>query len=477
MPPIATHEPNIPVAISFDAPPIAQASFSIVALGVPKSTNSLNGERYVEYTGSLAAETDEDDMYISAATLAAVRAAFSQNPAPSSLVVFNVDDATDTPAVKAEKAFATVGGGTFDTVLQAHTAGIAGNSIEVILLPDSSTTVSIEVLGSASAGYTVIIHYKPATSTVANVESAITALSGISDVIDVKTTGTGATVLASTAAAEAMLAGGAEALVAESYADGFTALSLLRDDWYAGTIDSRDADDIASVSAYIEARGDKLFIAQSSDASWLNSGVPAGFSGLTSNERTAVIYHDDDDAWADIAWAVSRLAFNPDSQSAPWDGPITVAELDSMSAAQRTALLANNANVALGYGGYNTFVDAGHSLTGRALSEVVTADWYRARIHERIASRKAGMSARGEKWPVSDIGSQLVKADADALLTQGVAANHFLAGARTFCKVDGAYKVTQGDIDAEQIRALVSAQHATGARIFSFALHLTRSST
>lgn len=79
-----------------------------------------------------------------------------------------------------------------DTIVEAATAGTAGNGITVAVVGDSPAAggVTIDVVDNA-----VTIHFEDGVSTVGDVETAIAALAGADDIIDVKTAGTGATVL------------------------------------------------------------------------------------------------------------------------------------------------------------------------------------------------------------------------------------------------------------------------------------------
>lgn len=116
------------------------------------------------------------------------------------------------PAVPAVKA--SMGpnwAGAYNSVLEAHIAGVAGNSWKVILVGDSAAAAGVTVdvnLGTT----TLTAHYESGVSTIGDVDAAITALAGGNDVIDVKTAGTAATVL--TAPADNVgitnLAGGAD---------------------------------------------------------------------------------------------------------------------------------------------------------------------------------------------------------------------------------------------------------------------------
>ena len=79
-----------------------------------------------------------------------------------------------------------------DTIVEATSAGTAGNDITVEVVGDSPAAggVTIDVVGNA-----VTIHFEDGVSTVGDVETAIAALAGADDIIAVKTAGTGATVL------------------------------------------------------------------------------------------------------------------------------------------------------------------------------------------------------------------------------------------------------------------------------------------
>lgn len=70
-------------------------------------------------------------------------------------------------------------------------------------------------------------------------------------------------------------------------------------------IRSRTIADIVDASTWAQSRP-VIFYGQSSDSSWLDSGVPAGFTA-TSNTHTAVIYEDTDTTYADAMWA-GRIA-------------------------------------------------------------------------------------------------------------------------------------------------------------------------
>ncbi len=114
-------------------------------------------------------------------------------------------------AAKADLALATLAAGRLNTVIRAKTAGTAGNSITIAAVADGAGVGSLTLVGTA---YT--FHFANGVTTVTNFQTLITA----SALLEVETTGTGATVLASatdTFTAHA-LAGGIDAEAITGYA-------------------------------------------------------------------------------------------------------------------------------------------------------------------------------------------------------------------------------------------------------------------
>jgi hypothetical protein len=104
----------------------------------------------------------------------------------------NLTDLTNI-VVTAAKALWT-GAGDYNAVLEIKTVGKHGNDWAFALVGDSAEAGGVTVNVDVSAKR-IVAHYESGVSTVTNVNSAITALAGIYDVVDVKTAGTGATIL------------------------------------------------------------------------------------------------------------------------------------------------------------------------------------------------------------------------------------------------------------------------------------------
>lgn len=256
----------------------------------------------------------------------------------------------------------------------------------------------------------------------------------------------------------------------ETYSTGFTAIKAADPDFYGIVLDSRTDANILLVSADVETDDNRILVAQSDDADWLTSGLPAGLSALDARERTAVVFHDEDTEYADIAWAVSRLVWDPDVQSAQWEGQIRgVAALTSgLTAAQRDFVVANNANVGLPFSSAAVYVSPGNNCNGRGLYEIVTSDWFRARVSEDTADLKLGYTARGEKLTVNALGQTAILGILNGRLQQGIDAQHFNPGQVRATALD----ISAADIAARRLRFTVEAQIAQDARLFDFTVYM-----
>ena len=473
----ATNNPNVSVSVYLDAAHVTQASFSTCLLIVPLSANTLNGARVMTFTDYTSAEDARTSGYISAATLLACNVAFNQDHVPSEFKVAYIDD-TSVSATKAFKDFGDVGTGNFDTVIEAHTAGVAGNSIRVGLVGDSAGAVSItqEVVGEVRFVY---IHFQPGVSTVTNVESAITALSGANDTIDVKTGGTGATVLAATDDewAPVALATGTDAS-GETSAAAMTAIVNADPDFYGVLYADRTVAKQTSMAQAVGltvAGGTRLFGFASEDATILTASLDSAFDTLATSERAAGFYVADDTEWNDVAAMVDRLAFDADFFSVPWHGaPLRIVDdySDTITSSERTYAIANNFNITLPQGDEDLVIDPGWTMVGRPVYEIVTADWFRVRVQEGINRTIVQKSSRGYKIPVSTGGQAILAGVIWGVIKTGVTAGHFDADLAQHSVTSET--ITSTDLENQRFRFTVRVKLAVGGRIVTVTVYASR---
>lgn len=254
---------------------------------------------------------------------------------------------------------------------------------------------------------------------------------------------------------------------AAAYDLAYTAARGADDGFYGVCIDSRLAADIIEVSDAVEADAEKVFAFQSADADVITAGFPAALSSIVSNERTLPVYHPTDAEPGDIAWLASRLVFDPDVQSAPWDGQIRGVAAYTLTGAQRDAAIANNFNVILPFGPAPLYVSRGVNIAGRPVYEIVSGDWYRARVREDLAQRKVEASARGEKILVAPSGQSIVRGVLEGRALQGESAGHFAASTEdTPATRITMPTITSDDLSNRRIRGTVEAQIGTDAVLF-----------
>ena len=256
---------------------------------------------------------------------------------------------------------------------------------------------------------------------------------------------------------------------AETYSAGLTACIADNPDFYGVTIDSRADANILLIAADVEAQR-RMFFLQSDDADWLTTGLPGTLTALAGKERSVICYHDDDTEWMDVGWSAGWLAFDPDTDSAPGHREVKgVASYSPLPTDTQKAFLdANNANHGLPYGPAVFFVDPGVNANGRPIYEILTADWFEARLQEDVATLVVNASARGEKIVVDDTGGALVLSLIKKRLAIAIAAGHLVAGSAT------QLPITTADRDAQRIRFSVQGQFAVSGRVFTFTVNLSR---
>lgn len=351
---LVTHLAAISISISLSAAPSTETPIGPALMLVPQATNSLNGDRYREYTSSTEVATDLAAGYIAASVAQWLNDALDQNPKPEKVLLGRVD---------------VVGG--------------------------------------------------------------------------------------------------------ESYGDGYTAVVNAGATFYAVCVATRvDADYLAVNTAMGSDR--RLLVVQSNDADWLTASWPAGLSTLEDDETVAVIYHDSDSEAADLCWAANRLAFDPDTTSAPWICSVAnVNAYAAMTSTQRTNALANYANVGLAFGTSSFFVLNGTNAAGRPVAHIVTMHWLESRWSTGLQALIQNHADRGEKLTINETGQAKVLGVLESTLQQGVAAGHFTSRDGFAPYIITPVTITQADIDASRMRFTGQATLAVGAKTLTVTFNLT----
>jgi hypothetical protein len=266
---------------------------------------------------------------------------------------------------------------------------------------------------------------------------------------------------------------------AETIAAALDAIIAETTDFWAillGSRDGQDAEDLGAKLTTLAADGYKFIgIVQSNDADWLTSGIAVAYTDLAGHERIAVVFHGTDAAPRAEGWAANRLARDPDDVSVPWNAP--VAEVyaftaDTVTQAQKEFARANYANIALPFGTrYDAFFDPGKTLAGRAIDQLLSADWFEVRLREALADLIATMADNGEKLGVNSDGQNRIVGTFNRVAATGVQAGHFEAGQ----VIITALAITDADRTAQRLRFTAAAQHVVGVRTVPITVNLSTS--
>lgn len=265
----------------------------------------------------------------------------------------------------------------------------------------------------------------------------------------------------------------------ETWTQAITAVRAVDDDFYALAVSSRVNADVEEVSEAIEPTK-KLALLQSGEATLLTNSIAAALADCFIRERTALVYHPTAAQWADVAWAVNRLAFDPDTQSVPWDCELGgVSAPAALTQAQYDFAIANNVNVLAPLGPAPVYLDRGVNAKGRPLYEMLTRDWFEVRLKERVAQLRVDLSRRGQKLIINNpqVGASNTSAQAQligivsALYQEGIAAGHFVPDVNaTF----SALPLTSTDISLRRVRISGRGRFAVSGVLFDFNLVFTR---
>jgi hypothetical protein len=276
---------------------------------------------------------------------------------------------------------------------------------------------------------------------------------------------------------ESVLVGEWDDAGGDTIADALDAILADDSDFYGIHIEDRTAADHVVLSGWLdtqETAGSKFVgIVQSADADWLTASVPAGYTTIDDKERVFIVYHATDAEVRAEGLGGNRLAYSPDTNSVPWNTPVT--EVGTFTAiaitqAQKVLARANNANFALPFGTLNNaYFDLGRNLNSRAFDQIITADWFETRLREALADLIAVLAGNGEKLGVNADGQNRVAGEIGKVALLGVAAKHFEKGQVVITPET----ITAADRTSQTMRFTVGAQNVVGAIGISLTVNLS----
>lgn len=190
---------------------------------------------------------------------------------------------------------------------------------------------------------------------------------------------------------------------------------------YFFTIASRLDADIALAAAWAEARS-RFFIGQSDDLA-----AAAMIAAQTASyNRTAIIYHDADAEYLDVAWMSSGAGQNLDSPDGA--GTWKYRQLDgidfaALTPAQATAITDANGNFFGRLKGLS-FTQEGTAASGRFIDVTTSSDWFAFRVEEGLLT----LFVNANKIPFTDGGINLITTEIEDVAARGVLFGHIAPG-------------------------------------------------
>lgn len=197
------------------------------------------------------------------------------------------------------------------------------------------------------------------------------------------------------------------------------------DGWYALLLDSNSHAEIDVAATWIEART-KIFLTNTTDSECVDIAETTDvMSGLqaAAYARTAIIYSQAELlSWSGAAWAGNRLPSDPGSSTWSYKTLRGVTVDTALTGGQASVIESKGGNHYTRVAGVN-ITRYGITASGEYIDITRFIDWLDARIKERIF----GVLVNNEKIPYTDSGVDLMRAQVEAQLQQGITAGGLAA--------------------------------------------------
>lgn len=419
----ATHNNLITLNIVLDPAPIAATNFGLTALLADNVFG--DSDTYRTYGSYAAMQADSD---LSEAIIEAGRVAFSQIRKPSSFLVGEVNHT--------------------GTDLGAMT--LTFNDSPLTITRSTGSWIADDV----KVGDTVT----PAGTVSNNATYTVTAV-------------TSATVLTVTPAPTDEVAVAASAVTWVQQYDN--ALATIIEDgaqFFGVTLDSRTAADQLLVSADVEPL-QKVCVLQTADADCLTASWPTGLADVEDRENSAVIYHNDSNEWADVAWLTGRIAHDFDNTSPTAEGALREVDAADVTDTQRDHCVDNNINIPLEMGPESAWVYPGVNAAGRPFDFIWSIYWFVDRVNADLGVLKATYAAQGKKIPMDAEGQFLLESTIQKKLDRAIELGHFKEDQYVF-KFPA--PIPGDELTARDLTATVYITNETGASKFTITFNFSQ---
>lgn len=402
------------IVITRDTAAITREGF-----GLPLILGTGGVESYAECT--TLAEVDAAGFSSATEVYKLAQAVFAQSPAPPKVAVAGIEKtlaqsfatmtATSTAAFKVT---ATVGG-PYD--------GLDGNGwvVEIVDVGVVALSAAIDVPTK-----TITVDLEGATRTAEAIAIAVDGLAGF----DAEEVLAGNFTVADDEGKEVTLSGGTNG--SESISAGLDNIIDTNNNWYFLLTEERNTDEILLISAWAGANGKLYFVAPDQ-----NVAETIALAISANSARTAVIWHNDNESYADAAWVGEGAPHMPGSRTWKFKSLAGV-EPATATVTQIGSLHDDNVNTYIRKYGVSQTSD-GKLSNGEYIDVIHFQDLIEARLNEAVH----GMLVRMPKIPFTNEGISMVAIQITSVLEMGVSAG----GIATGPDGSGIYTVTVPDVD------------------------------
>lgn len=190
-------------------------------------------------------------------------------------------------------------------------------------------------------------------------------------------------------------------------------------DWYGLMTDANSGSELLAAAGWAETQR-ILHFATLGDSEIKDNGVTNDIASQLRNatyHRTVPMFHHRIPQEAAASWAGRMLPKAPGS--ANWANKSLVGvDKTPLSDGERAALKAKNCNYYVDIKGIGFTLD-GRAASGRFIDITHGNDWFEARLQERIV----GMQANNDRIPYTEKGLQVVRAQVEAQILEGINAS------------------------------------------------------
>lgn len=239
--------------------------------------------------------------------------------------------------------------------------------------------------------------------------------------------------------------------------------------FFGVVLESRTAADQLAVAAAVETL-EKVLVIQTSDGDALTVGWPSALAAVEDNVNTAVVYHDDDNEWADVAWLVNRLAFDFDLTAPGGQAQLRGVAAADVTTAERGLALANNINLPLEFGPASAYLSHGTNAEGRAFEHIWSVYWFIARTRALLTRLKLSYDNAGLKIPMTRQGQIILESTIQQQIDIAVDRGHFRAEQFRFAFPD---PIPTADITSRDLKAQVYITLESGAKSFAITFNFS----